>query len=131
MKSVIGIALLAVGAVLLYFGYQSWNAPVDQVVTAVTGNHTDNTMIYVIAGIAAVVGGASLVVFGRNAVWSSFYRKKEKHPMLGTVLLIVLILLVIGALPRWGYSSGWGYSGSGGLGIILIIVVILMFTGRI
>jgi uncharacterized membrane protein YidH (DUF202 family) len=68
MKSVIGIALLAVGAVLLYFGYQSWNALVDQVVTAVTGNHTDNTMIYVIAGIAAVVGGASLVVFGRNAV---------------------------------------------------------------
>jgi len=51
--------------------------------------------------------------------------------MLGTILLIVLILLVIGALPRWPYSSGWGYSGSGGLGFILVIVVVLILVGRI
>jgi hypothetical protein len=51
--------------------------------------------------------------------------------MLSTVLIIVLILLLIGALPTWPYSSGWGYYPGGGLGLILIIVVILALTGRI
>jgi hypothetical protein len=51
--------------------------------------------------------------------------------MLGTILLIVLILLVIGAIPRWGYSSGWGYGPSGILGVILIVVLILVLMGRI
>ena len=68
MKSIIGIIILAVGAVLLYFGYQSWNAPVDQAVTAITGSHTDNTVIYVISGIVAVIAGTSLVMFGRRSV---------------------------------------------------------------
>lgn len=68
MKSVIGIVILAVGAVLLYFGYQSWNAPVDQAITAVTGSHTNTTIMYVIAGIAAAVGGLSLTMSGRNTV---------------------------------------------------------------
>jgi uncharacterized membrane protein YidH (DUF202 family) len=68
VKSIIGIIILAVGAVLLYFGYQSWNAPVDQAVTAITGSHTDNTVIYVISGIVAVIAGTSLVMFGRRSV---------------------------------------------------------------
>jgi hypothetical protein len=51
--------------------------------------------------------------------------------MLGTILLIVLILLLIGALPRWGHSRDWGYAPTGGLGFVLIIVVILLLTGRI
>ena len=51
--------------------------------------------------------------------------------MLGTVLLIILILLLIGALPTWPYSSGWGYYPSGGLGTILIIILILVLLGRI
>jgi Protein of unknown function (DUF3309) len=51
--------------------------------------------------------------------------------MLGTVLLIILILALLGALPTWGYSSGWGYYPSGGLGLVLLIVVILLLTGRI
>ena len=46
--------------------------------------------------------------------------------MLGTILIIILILLLIGALPNWGYSRGWGYYPGGGLGIILIIVIILV-----
>jgi Protein of unknown function (DUF3309) len=50
---------------------------------------------------------------------------------LGTILLIILILILIGALPRWPYSSGWGYYPSGGLGLILVIVVILALTGRL
>ena len=49
----------------------------------------------------------------------------------GTILLIILILILIGALPTWPYSSGWGYYPGGGLGLILIIVLILALSGRI
>ncbi|MDI6854096.1 MAG: DUF3309 family protein [Deltaproteobacteria bacterium] len=51
--------------------------------------------------------------------------------MLGTILIILLILLLIGALPTWPYSSGWGYYPSGGIGIILLIIIILLLMGRI
>jgi len=51
--------------------------------------------------------------------------------MLSTVLIIVLILLLVGALPTWPYSSGWGYYPGGGLGLVLIIVLILALSGRI
>jgi hypothetical protein len=47
------------------------------------------------------------------------------------ILLIIIIVLLIGALPTWPYSSGWGYYPSGGLGLILVIVVILVLLGRI
>jgi Protein of unknown function (DUF3309) len=50
---------------------------------------------------------------------------------MGTILLILLILLLIGALPAWPYSSGWGYWPSGGLGLILLIVIILALTGNV
>ena len=50
--------------------------------------------------------------------------------MLGTILIIVLVLLLIGALPSWPYSGGWGYYPSGGLGLVLIIIVILVLLGR-
>ncbi len=50
---------------------------------------------------------------------------------MGTILLIILILLLIGALPAWPYSSGWGYWPSGGLGLILLILIILAFTGHL
>lgn len=51
--------------------------------------------------------------------------------MIGTVLLVILIILLIGSVPRWGYSRGWGYGPSGGLGLVLLIVIILLLTGRI
>lgn len=51
--------------------------------------------------------------------------------MLGTILIIVLILLLIGAIPSWGHSRTWGYGPSGGLGLVLIIVLILVLMGRI
>ena len=50
---------------------------------------------------------------------------------MGTILLIIVILLLIGALPAWPYSSGWGYWPSGGLGLILLIVIILALTGHL
>ncbi len=49
---------------------------------------------------------------------------------MATILLIILVLLVIGALPTWPYSSGWGYYPSGALGLILIVILILALTGR-
>lgn len=51
--------------------------------------------------------------------------------MLSTVLVIILILLLIGALPTWPHSSGWGYYPSGGLGLILLIIILLILLGRI
>jgi hypothetical protein len=50
--------------------------------------------------------------------------------MLGTILIIILILLLIGALPTWPYSSGWGYYPSSGLGLIVIIILVLVLLGR-
>ncbi len=50
---------------------------------------------------------------------------------LGTVLLIILILLLLGALPTWPYSSGWGYYPSSGLGLVVLLLVILLLAGRI
>ncbi|WP_116090677.1 DUF3309 family protein [Sphingomonas crusticola] len=51
--------------------------------------------------------------------------------MLGTILIILLILFLIGALPTWGHSRNWGYAPSGGLGLVLVIVIILVLLGNI
>lgn len=51
--------------------------------------------------------------------------------MLGTILIIILILALVGALPHWGYSRSWGYWPGGVLGLILVIVLILLLLGRI
>lgn len=51
--------------------------------------------------------------------------------MLGTVLIVILVLAVLGALPRWSHSKDWGYLPTGGLGLVLLIVVILLLLGRI
>jgi hypothetical protein len=50
---------------------------------------------------------------------------------MSTILLIILILLLIGALPTWPYSSGWGYYPSGGFGLVLLVLIILLLTGRL
>jgi hypothetical protein len=50
---------------------------------------------------------------------------------LGTIILIILVVLLIGALPTWPYSTGWGYYPTGGLGLVLVIVLILVLLGRI
>jgi hypothetical protein len=51
--------------------------------------------------------------------------------MLGTILLIILIILLVGALPTWPYSGGWGYYPSSGLGLVLVIIIVLLALGRI
>jgi hypothetical protein len=50
---------------------------------------------------------------------------------LGTILLIILILILIGALPTWGHSRSWGYMPSGVVGVIVIVLIVLLFTGRL
>lgn len=50
---------------------------------------------------------------------------------MSTILLIVLVLLLIGALPAWPYSKGWGYGPTGGLGLVVVIIVVLLLMGRI
>jgi hypothetical protein len=57
--------------------------------------------------------------------------KEEIAMTLGTILIIILILILIGALPTWGYSSGWGYGPGGIVGLILIVVIILALMGRL
>ena len=50
---------------------------------------------------------------------------------LGTILLIVLVLMLIGAIPSWPHSRGWGYGPSGGLGVVLLIVIVLLVLGKL
>ena len=55
----------------------------------------------------------------------------ENAMSLGTILLIVLVLILLGVIPSWPHSKGWGYGPSGGLGLVLLVVVVLLLTGRI
>ena len=72
---------------------------------------------------------APLFVDGKKAL-SRVHRCPYPSAM-RNILLIILILLLIGAFPGWGYSSGWGYYPFGGLGLVLLIVLILVLTGRL
>jgi hypothetical protein len=57
--------------------------------------------------------------------------RKENFMSLGTILLIVLILLLVGAIPSWPYSRSWGYAPSGVLGLVVLIIVVLLLMGRL
>jgi hypothetical protein len=52
-------------------------------------------------------------------------------PMLGTILLIVLVLMLVGAIPAWPHSRSWGYAPSGGLGLVVVVLLVLVLMGRI
>jgi Protein of unknown function (DUF3309) len=67
----------------------------------------------------------------RQRLRAHWMKNREATTMLGTILIVILILLLIGALPTWPYSSGWGYYPGGGLGLLLIIVIILVVMGRV
>ena len=59
------------------------------------------------------------------------HKERETTMTLGTILLIVLILALIGAIPAWPHSRSWGYGPSGGLGLVVVILVVLLLMGRI
>ena len=72
----------------------------------------------------------------RNPICRLTFTPKNNDPclgvlMLGTILLIILIIILIGALPTWPYSGNWGYYPSGGLGLLVVILIILVLIGRI
>jgi Na+/melibiose symporter-like transporter len=56
---------------------------------------------------------------------------KEMFVTLGTILLVILVLMLIGAIPQWPHSRNWGYGPSGGLGLVLVVVVVLLLMGRL
>jgi Protein of unknown function (DUF3309) len=72
---------------------------------------------------------------GLKTKLSGLVRQEQENDggiaMLSTVLIVVLVLALIGALPTWPYSSGWGYYPSGGLGLVVLIVLVLLLTGRL
>jgi hypothetical protein len=51
--------------------------------------------------------------------------------MLGTILIVILVLMLLGAMPTWGHSRNWGYGPSGGIGLIVLVLVVLLLTHRI
>ena len=57
--------------------------------------------------------------------------ERQGDSMLGTILIVVLILMLLGALPAWPYSRAWGYYPTGGLGLVLLIIIILVLVGRV
>jgi hypothetical protein len=61
-----------------------------------------------------------------RAVW-----RKEDGTMLGTILIVILVMALLGVLPRWSHSKNWGYAPTGGVGLILVVVLILLLLGRI
>ncbi len=61
----------------------------------------------------------------------AIFHFRETVMSLGTIILILLVLLLLGALPTWPYSTGWGYYPSGGLGLVLIVLLVLVVSGRI
>jgi hypothetical protein len=61
----------------------------------------------------------------------SKHNERNNKMTIGTVLLIILILILVGALPTWPHSKGWGYYPTGGLGLVVIILLILVLLGRI
>jgi len=79
-----------------------------------------------------MVNTRSWTVFGPSAPLRIHNRIEQgDKAMLSTVLIVILLLALIGALPAWPYSGGWGYYPSGGLGIILLVVVVLLLSGRL
>jgi hypothetical protein len=68
-----------------------------------------------------------------NVRWRPIFcdRRYIRNIMLGTILIVLLILMLVGALPNWSHSRNWGYGPTGGLGFVLLIVVILLLLGRI
>jgi hypothetical protein len=77
------------------------------------------------------MAGAIRISDGHPIAASSRHSSLKEGAPMSTILLIILVLFLVGALPRWPHSANWGYYPSSGVGIILIIVVILLLTGRL
>jgi FtsH-binding integral membrane protein len=68
----------------------------------------------------------------RSSAWTILSgTEKKEETMLGTILIVFLVMALLGVLPRWSHSRQWGYAPTGGVGLILLIVVVLVLLGRI
>ena len=74
---------------------------------------------------------ASRLLVARIAPRVGSNRKGRVAMSIGTILLIILVLLLVGALPAWPYSTGWGYYPSGGLGLVVVVLLVLLLAGRL
>jgi hypothetical protein len=81
-------------------------------------------------GITRVIGGRQGSLPTRQS-HLLLHHLKEKHMSIGLIVLIILILLLIGAIPSWPHSKGWGYGPSGGLGLVVLILIILLVMGKL
>jgi hypothetical protein len=84
-----------------------------------------------LVGVSVIPSGRIIHITLKKGVREIRQDLTREMTVLGTILLIILILILIGSLPTWPYSAGWGYYPSSGLGLILIIVLILVLVGRI
>jgi hypothetical protein len=75
--------------------------------------------------------GAARGIFNASRAKVFFFADEETAMTMGTILLVVLIILLIGALPTWPHSSGWGYGPTGGVGLLLVILIVLLVLGVI
>lgn len=66
-----------------------------------------------------------------DLAWLLLVNRVEEGELVNTILLVLLVLVLLGALPTWPYSRAWGYGPSGGLGLILLVLVILLLAGRL
>jgi len=96
------------------------------VIEQISAYHLDN----VICGKARMKNPAIRGRGFRGAVLASPIPRRIEMTI-GTIILVVLVLLLIGAIPRWSYNRQWGYGPTGGLGLIVLIVVVLILMGRI
>jgi Protein of unknown function (DUF3309) len=71
------------------------------------------------------------VLVERESIHVLAEERKRREKMLGTILIVILVMALLGVLPRWSHSREWGYAPTGGVGLILVIVVILLLLGRI
>lgn len=70
-------------------------------------------------------------VLTKIALGQCWILRAKEEGMIGTILIILLVLFLVGALPTWNHSRSWGYFPSGGIGLLLVVVVILLLLGRI
>ncbi len=92
---------------------------------------TENFLVAIICGTAIALHGSARLVFTELNLHNQHLSSLEDKNMLGTILLIVLVLLLLGAVPAWPHSRNWGYGPSGGLGLVVIIILVLLLMGRI
>jgi hypothetical protein len=78
---------------------------------------------------AAAAAFAFRVASLHIGTWAEF--RIEENKMLGIILIVVLVMALLGVLPRWSHSRDWGYAPSGGVGLVLLIIVVLLLLGRL